>query len=68
MAIHPAHVPVLNEVFAPTREDLDRCARLVAASESAQRDSIGALTFEGRLVDEVMAETARAVLARHGHG
>ncbi|WP_338785018.1 hypothetical protein [Streptomyces sp. DG1A-41] len=27
-----------------------------------------ALTFEGRMVDEAMAETARAVLARHGRG
>ncbi|MEU6182418.1 CoA transferase [Streptomyces coeruleorubidus] len=43
-------------------------AGLVAAVESAQRDGIGALTFEGRMVDEAMAETARAVLARHGHG
>ncbi|WP_030230521.1 MULTISPECIES: HpcH/HpaI aldolase/citrate lyase family protein [unclassified Streptomyces] len=68
MAIHPAHVPVINEVFAPGTEELDRCARLVAAVESAQRDGVGALTFEGRMVDEAMAETARAVLARHGRG
>ncbi|WP_086558731.1 HpcH/HpaI aldolase/citrate lyase family protein [Streptomyces africanus] len=68
MAIHPTHVPVINEVFAPTPEELDRCARLVAAVEAAQRDGVGALTFEGRMVDEAMAETARAVLARHGHG
>ncbi|MFH9008691.1 HpcH/HpaI aldolase/citrate lyase family protein [Streptomyces afghaniensis] len=68
MAVHPTHVPVINEVFAPTPEEVDRCARLVAAVEAAQRDGVGALTFEGRMVDEAMAETARAVLARHGHG
>ncbi|MGA5895377.1 HpcH/HpaI aldolase/citrate lyase family protein [Streptomyces venetus] len=68
MAVHPTHIPVINEVFAPGPEELDRCARLVAAVESAQRDGIGALTFEGRMVDEAMAETARAVLARHGRG
>ncbi|MFH8499888.1 HpcH/HpaI aldolase/citrate lyase family protein [Streptomyces coeruleorubidus] len=68
MAIHPTHIPVINEVFSATAEELDHCTRLVAAVESAQRAGIGALTFEGRMVDEAMAETARAVLARHGHG
>ncbi|CAM5407929.1 Citrate lyase subunit beta [Streptomyces violarus] len=68
MAIHPTHVPVINEVFSPTPEELDHYTRLVAAVESAQRDGIGALTFEGRMVDEAMAETARVVLARHAHG
>ncbi|GAA2420641.1 CoA ester lyase [Streptomyces coeruleofuscus] len=68
MAIHPTHIPVINEVFSPTPEELDHYTRLVAAVESAQRAGIGALTFEGRMVDEAMAETARAVLARHGHG
>ncbi|GHC95671.1 CoA ester lyase [Streptomyces violarus] len=67
MAIHPTHIPVINEVFAPTPEELDRCARLVAAVESAQRTGTGALTFEGQMVDEAMAATARAVLTRHGH-
>jgi citrate lyase subunit beta/citryl-CoA lyase len=67
MAIHPTHIPVINEVFAPTSEELDRYARLVAAVESAQSAGTGALTFEGQMVDEAMAATARAVLTRHGH-
>ncbi|WNF00863.1 CoA ester lyase [Streptomyces luomodiensis] len=62
MAIHPSHVPVLNEVFAPSTAELERAARLVAAVEEAQADGTGAVTFEGEMVDEAMAATARSLL------
>ncbi|MFF7843905.1 HpcH/HpaI aldolase/citrate lyase family protein [Streptomyces ossamyceticus] len=66
MAIHPSHVPVINEVFSPGPDELARCAELIAAVEAAQREGTGAVTFEGEMVDEAMARTARLVLARHG--
>ncbi|MFJ9176134.1 HpcH/HpaI aldolase/citrate lyase family protein [Streptomyces sp. NPDC102360] len=65
MAIHPSHVPVINEVFAPAPDELARAARLIAAMEEAQEHSVGAVTFEGEMVDEAMAATARALLAKH---
>ncbi|MEV0237062.1 aldolase/citrate lyase family protein [Nonomuraea sp. NPDC050786] len=65
MAIHPSHIPVINEVFSPTADELARCARLIAAVEAAQAGGAGAVTFEGEMVDEAMAATARALLARH---
>ncbi|MEV0378926.1 CoA ester lyase [Nonomuraea sp. NPDC050643] len=65
LAIHPSHVPVINEVFSPGPEELARCARLVAAVEAAQAAGAGAVTFEGEMVDEAMAATARRLLQRH---
>lgn len=65
MAIHPSHVPVINEVFSPPAAELARCAELIAAVEAAQRDGTGAVTFQGEMVDEAMARTARLVLERH---
>ncbi|WP_326808253.1 CoA ester lyase [Streptomyces sp. NBC_01775] len=65
MAIHPSHVPVINEVFSPGDDELARCARLVAAVEKAQADGAGAVSFEGEMVDEAMAATARQVLRQH---
>ncbi|MFF5361828.1 HpcH/HpaI aldolase/citrate lyase family protein [Streptomyces scabiei] len=65
MAIHPSHVPVINEVFSPGPAELARCAELIAAVEAAQGDGRGAVTFRGEMVDEAMAVTARLVLARH---
>ncbi|MFC4561111.1 HpcH/HpaI aldolase/citrate lyase family protein [Nocardiopsis mangrovi] len=65
MAIHPAHVPVINEVFAPTAADLDRDRRLVAEMERAQAAGEGAVVFEGVMIDEAMLASARTRLARH---
>jgi citrate lyase subunit beta/citryl-CoA lyase len=65
MAIHPSHVPVINEVFSPGPDELSRCVELIAAVEAAQRKGTGAVAFHGEMVDEAMAATARLVLARH---
>jgi citrate lyase subunit beta/citryl-CoA lyase len=65
MAVHPSHVAVINEVFSPSPAELDRSARLLAAVEAAQRAGSGAVTFEGEMVDEAMAATARLLLERH---
>jgi citrate lyase subunit beta/citryl-CoA lyase len=65
MAIHPSHIPVINEAFSPTPDELARYARLIAAVEAAQAHGTGAVSFEGEMVDEAMAATARLVLERH---
>ncbi|MGC9539088.1 HpcH/HpaI aldolase/citrate lyase family protein [Streptomyces sp. UG1] len=65
MVIHPSHVPVVNEVFAPSADELRRYEALVAAVSEAQARGAGAVLFEGRMVDEAMAATARHALARH---
>ncbi|MFE9643453.1 HpcH/HpaI aldolase/citrate lyase family protein [Streptomyces sp. NPDC006365] len=65
MAIHPSHIPVINDAFSPGAEELARCARLIAAVEQAQARGQGAVSFEGQMVDEAMAATARLVLERH---
>lgn len=62
MAIHPSHVPVVNDVFSPGAAELDRCRRLVAAVREAQSKGRGAVAFEGQMVDEAMAATAQQTL------
>lgn len=64
VAVHPAHVPVINDVFSPGPAELDRCERLVAAVRRAQAEGRGAVRFEGRMVDEAMAATAQRTLER----
>ncbi|WP_327589731.1 CoA ester lyase [Nonomuraea sp. NBC_00507] len=64
MAIHPSHVPVINEVYSPGPEELARYERLIAAVEEARARGAGAIAFEGEMVDEAMAGRARAALER----
>ena len=63
MCIHPVQVPLANQVFSPSEEELDHARRLLAAYETASSAGEGAIEFEGQMVDEPMARRARAVLA-----
>lgn len=62
--IHPSVVPLLNEGFSPSEEELDRARRLIAAADAAAQAGIGAFTFEGKFVDLPIVTRARALLAR----
>lgn len=62
-AIHPAQTPVLNRVFSPTAEELADARRIVEAYEDAQRRGIGAISVDGRMVDEPIARAAQELLA-----
>ena len=63
-AIHPSQVAVINEVFAPTAEELEWARRVLAAFEA----SGGAATRldDGEMVDVPVAERARQLIAQAG--
>lgn len=67
-AIHPSHVEVINEVFTPTEQELQRDHDLVETFEAASREGRGAVVFEGEMIDEAMAETSRSRIKRYGKG
>ncbi|WP_323018379.1 CoA ester lyase [Castellaniella sp.] len=60
--IHPSVVPLLNAGFSPGQKEIDHARRLVTAAEVAQRDGIGAFTFEGMFVDAPIVERAKSLL------
>jgi citrate lyase subunit beta/citryl-CoA lyase len=60
--VHPAVVPVLNKGFSPSPEEIDHARRLLAAYDTAQAEGLGAVEFEGKMIDEPVAQRARAVL------
>lgn len=60
LCIHPGQVPLANEAFLPSEEEVDWARRLLAAFAEAEGRTIA---FEGLMVDQVVAERARAVLA-----
>ncbi|MDA7947015.1 MAG: CoA ester lyase [Hyphomicrobiaceae bacterium] len=63
--IHPAMIPLLNEAFAPTREEVDWAQRVVTEYAAAQRQGKGAITIDGKMVDVPVAIRAGRLLARH---
>jgi len=63
-AIHPRQVPLLNAGFAPTPDEFEQASLLVAAYRDAHARGVGAIEFEGRMVDEPVARRARALLSQ----
>jgi citrate lyase subunit beta/citryl-CoA lyase len=61
--IHPSHVEIANEVFTPTADEVDRARRIVAEIDRAEQEGLGAVRFEGAMIDIAMAAGSREVLA-----
>jgi citrate lyase subunit beta/citryl-CoA lyase len=65
ICIHPAQVPVINEVFGGTAEEADRARRLLAVFDASVAAGRGAVAHEGRMIDEPIAIRARRFLQRY---
>ncbi|SFK92932.1 HpcH/HpaI aldolase/citrate lyase family protein [Falsiroseomonas stagni] len=66
--IHPAHVPIINEIYGATPAELDRARRLIAAFDDALSKGLGAVAFEGAMIDLPIVERAKRLLARATRG
>ena len=56
--IHPSQIATVNQVFAPSDEELEAAQRLVAAAGG------GAERHEGRMIEMLHVEQARALIAK----
>jgi citrate lyase subunit beta/citryl-CoA lyase len=63
-AIHPLQVQVLNEEFAPTAAEIDRAERMIAAYDDAYAKGLGAVQFEGAMIDVPVVQRAQTVVKR----
>ena len=64
LAIHPAQVPVINEVFTPTPEQIAKAKAVVAAF--AAQPGAGAIGIDGKMFDRPHLIRAQNLLARIG--
>ncbi len=66
-AIHPAQVPVINEVFTPSEEELETARQLVDDYQQAREEGRGAIrNSQGRMIDEAVIRRARRLLYDRG--
>jgi citrate lyase subunit beta/citryl-CoA lyase len=62
MAIHPAQVAVINEVFAPSPEELARADRIIALF--AENPGMGVVGMDGEMIDRPHLVRAQRLRAR----
>lgn len=61
--MHPTHVPIANAVFRPTAEEVAYYQGLLKAFEEAEKAGLGAVAYQGAMVDYAMLPLAKEVLA-----
>ena len=62
--VHPSQLPILNEEYGVAPAEVERARRLIAAYDAAMAGGVGAVTFEGKMIDVPVVERAKALLAR----
>ncbi len=63
IVMHPTHVPIANAVYRPTAEEVAYFEGLITAFEAAEKAGLGAVSYQGAMVDYAMLPLAHAVLA-----
>jgi citrate lyase subunit beta / citryl-CoA lyase len=61
-AIHPSQIPIANEVFSPTPEEIEEARRSIETYRAAEAEGVGAIGHDGRLVDAAHMRLAANVL------
>jgi citrate lyase subunit beta / citryl-CoA lyase len=56
--IHPLQIPIVNSVYAPTKEEVQKALRVVAAMQEAEAKGSGAIALDGRMLDKPILERA----------
>lgn len=64
VAIHPAQIPVINEVFTPSPEVVEYQRKVLAAFEEAEAAGKASIAVDGKMVDYAVARVARMIIAR----
>ena len=62
LAIHPAQVPVINEVFTPSTTQIEKAKAIVAAFEA--KPGAGTVGMDGKMYDRPHLARAQALLQR----
>jgi malyl-CoA/(S)-citramalyl-CoA lyase len=62
--IHPSQVELANEVFSPDQRLVSRTRRIMAAMEEAARTGKGAVSLDGRLIDQASLRMAQHLLTK----
>lgn len=65
--ISPRHVDIVNEVFSPSKEDIEYAFRVFEALKTAKKEGKGAFSLDGKMVDKPVILRARDNLVASGN-
>ena len=63
LLIHPNQIEPVHAVFSPSEEEVAYATRVVAAFKQGEAQGLGAISFEGRMIDVANARQAEELLS-----
>jgi citrate lyase subunit beta/citryl-CoA lyase len=63
--IHPSQIPILNEEFAPSTEEVALARKIVAAYDEATKVGRGSISVDGKMIDVPVVLRAQELLGIH---
>jgi citrate lyase beta subunit len=63
-AIHPEQLDLINKMYTPSEEDVDRSRQILDAYANAQAKGHGSLTLDGKMVDAASVRIAEVIAAQ----
>jgi len=63
--IHPGQVPIVNQEYTPSEEEVAYARRLIAADEEAKKAGRGSFAIDGKMIDIPIIVRAERLLARY---
>ena len=64
--IHPDQIAIVNEIYAPSADEIAHARRVVSAFEDAVKRGLGAVALDGEMLDAPIVERARRTLKTAG--
>ncbi|PPD46521.1 MAG: CoA ester lyase [Methylocystis sp.] len=63
MLIHPNQIGPVNEIFAPSAEEVDFARRIIAIFDEPENEEKGVVQIDGKMVERLHLDIARRTLA-----
>lgn len=60
--INPRQIPHVNEIYAPTPEEIKKSADVVRAANDAKERGLGVISLNGKMIDKPIVDRAERVL------
>ncbi len=60
--INPRQIDLLHNAYAPTEEGVDYARRVIVAAETAERNGLGVIALNGKMIDAPIVNHARRTL------
>lgn len=61
--INPRQIPVVNDIYAPTAEEIQNAKEVIWAIEEAEAKGSGVIALDGQMIDKPIVDRAERVIA-----